>query len=74
MAIKLGRDPFARQNIRRQRVNGPRTDCKNCGGQCIDRHGGRYLWEFSVDPDSGRRYPIGDGLYCSVSCFNAYNG
>lgn len=64
--IQTGRDPFARQDIRKSSVPGR---CTFCGS--ANRYG--KTWQYRVEPDAGRAYEI-RGQFCSIGCLNVYHG
>lgn len=68
MQIQFGRNPFARENIRRRRVPG---ECSWCGNQ--NQHG--KSWQYYVEHDEGPRHdgPI-KGQFCNIDCLNSYHG
>lgn len=63
--IKIGRDPFARQTIRKESTKGV---CHWCGGH--NRRGGVY--RYYADLDSGHVYYLA-GQFCSIGCLNSYH-
>lgn len=63
--IQTGRDPFARQDIRKTSTPGK---CLWCGQS--NRYG--KVWIYRVDPDGNRPYDI-SGKFCSIGCLNAYH-
>ena len=64
--IHTGRDPYARQDIRKTSVPGT---CRFCGSQ--NRYG--KVWQYHVEPDAGRPFDI-PGQFCSIDCLNSYHG
>lgn len=68
---QVSRNPFAREELHRESVRfyWGETICRWCGGT---RKGGK-LWQYRIETDGGTIRRI-DGVYCSVSCFRAYNG
>lgn len=66
MAIVTGRNPFAREDVRKKKVH--TTDgCDWCGS---DYKG--YLWQYYVVPDAGRQNEI-KGRFCGIECCNSYH-
>jgi hypothetical protein len=63
--IQTGRDPFARQDVRKSSEHGK---CSFCGNS--NRYG--KVWKYRVEPDAGRTYEI-SGHFCSIGCVNAYH-
>lgn len=73
MQIQTGRDPFARQTIRRRMVHGAK--CSWCGGQPY--RGGKPrdgAWQYYVDADSARESGDIRGTFCGIDCLNSYHG
>jgi hypothetical protein len=66
MRIQTGRDPFARQDIRKAPIAGV---CRWCGQK--NRHG--KVWKYRIEHDAGGvTYIIGE--FCSIGCLNDYHG
>ena len=65
--IKTGRDPFARQDVRRRQVEG---ECDWCGG-----HNAKgKVFVYIVEPDGllTRTHEI-PGVFCCIACLNSYH-
>lgn len=71
MAI-VSRDPFARQEVHKRREYGNST-CLWCGNQKHTPNGRKYLYQYSVESDGGRKSDV-PGLFDSVSCMRTYHG
>ena len=68
----VSRDPFAREELHRERDYGPAT-CDWCGQQRRTPSGRPYLFAFRIETDGGRTSAL-RGRFCSVSCLRTYNG
>jgi hypothetical protein len=66
--VKTGRDPFARQNVRKRQVWNGIKGCDNCG--CFNKRS--HVWQYYVETDTGRTYRI-SGVFCGVDCLNSYH-
>lgn len=61
------RDPFARTEVVRQRVEAPASaSCAWCGST------GR-LYHYGSETDGGRRHIDTRRCFCSTSCYDAYH-
>lgn len=71
--FKLGRNPYTRETVTKEKVNKPITalSCFWCGN--TDKRGNVY--KFKVPPDSiqNRDYFI-KGEFCSVECARIFHG
>lgn len=67
------RDCFARHEIHRKRFNCSLSDhaCSWCGNVKKTKKGKKYLFEYWLETDGGRKNEIG-GLFCSNDCYRAY--
>jgi hypothetical protein len=65
MTLQTGRDPFARQDVRKRAEKGC---CAFCGQS--NRYGN--AWRYRIEPDAGRAYDVAQ-LFCSIGCLNAYH-
>ena len=78
MAVKMGRDPYARTTVTKESVRCLNDQaCTFCGSHGRKLNLGRQLWRFSVERDSVRpnkSWLAGGKLFCSVSCINSYTG
>ena len=63
---RLGRDPFAREELLRQSVEGK---CANCGGT----NAKGKVYRYRRETDSGRTFED-KKLFCCNSCRDAYLG
>lgn len=64
------RNPFARTTLERMEFQpSPGTTCHECGST----NGRGNLYKFRTSPDAGRDAEH-RGLFCSLSCHNAYHG
>lgn len=78
----VNRDPFAREELHRERVhNGAvrqgylatKFECAWCGRtSCSPLARVPYLFRYTVETDSGRKYPD-NKLFCCLPCRRAYN-
>lgn len=69
MSRLISRDPFAREEVRREAVTATLQGCRWCGGTS----GQRNLYRYHVESDGGRRSTV-PGLFCSISCMRSYHG
>lgn len=68
----VSRDPFAREELHRQRVYPLREEtCAWCGQVKTAAHGKPFLFSYWIETDGGRHMPI-RGLFCSVECMRTY--
>jgi hypothetical protein len=68
----VSRDPFARTELHRSRVEVNGQTCDWCGGVC-ERKGKTVLYAYRIESDGGRHSDI-RGLFCSASCMRSYGG
>lgn len=71
----ISRDPFARSELRRERVYDPSQlppGCAFCGCYRSTPSGREFLYQYRTENDSGRTHDI-SGLFCSVGCLRAYH-
>lgn len=66
--IQTGRNPFARETVRKRKHEYKRT-CDFCGS--TNRRG--FVWQYLVDCDSRAGVVEIPGGYCSIGCVNAYH-
>lgn len=64
----IGRDPFARHDVIRQRVDDASGGCDWCGELSAKRKRYRY----GISPDAGREHFM-QGKFCSFSCCKSYH-
>lgn len=72
MSTLVSRDPFAREELHRDREYSGRT-CSECGRHRLTPHGRAFLYRYSVETDGGRTF-VDDRLFCSVGCRRAFYG
>jgi len=75
MAVKMGRDPFARHTVTKQSVrclNG--QECAWCGSRGRQLKLGTQLWRYNVEDDHRKSHIAKGRLFCSISCVNSYTG
>jgi hypothetical protein len=61
----VSRDPFAREELHKEPVEG---ECAFCGSS--NRYG--KVWKFRVEYDGGRKSEI-KGKFCSKACLSVYH-
>lgn len=66
----VGRDPFARFEIHKDRLYNPMSTCSWCGNVALFR-GKRCLYQFNIETDGGTKRP-GSRLFCSRDCWETY--
>lgn len=69
---QINRDPFARQETHRERVYGSHT-CKWCGNVNRTPKGRKFLFQYRVESDGGRKADI-PGLFDSIDCMRSCHG
>lgn len=76
MSQLMNRDPFAREELHREKVQVTAKTCTWCG--CVKRlrtsPNRPFLYRYWIEADrvmQSRNYI--NGMYCSQSCFHAYN-
>jgi hypothetical protein len=69
----ISRDPFARQELHRERVTVQIEACRWCDGVKRTPAGKRYLFQYHTESDGGRTFPH-SGPFCSKSCHDSYHG
>lgn len=69
----ISRDPFARQELHREReyVHTFRT-CDWCGQTKSTKSERRYLYRYRTETDGGRSHEH-RGLFCSKSCHDSFH-
>jgi len=74
MRIQTGRDPFARQTIRKRKVHPTNNgcyvvmpSCKWCGTT------ERTIWQYYVEDDQPNRDHDIPGVFCGIDCLNSYH-
>jgi hypothetical protein len=73
MSRLIPRDPFAREELHRERVYlSSGYTCVWCGNVHETNAGKRYLFAYHTETDGGRRFEH-RGLFCSKSCHDAYH-
>lgn len=69
----VSRDPFAREELHRERVYvGSTTGCDWCGSAKQTKGGRKYLYEYRLESDGGRTSTL-RGLFCCKGCLQDYN-
>lgn len=73
----INRDPFAREELHRERVHFPALSnppgCAWCGRtSCSPLAKVPYLFRYTVETDDGRKHPDVK-LFCCIDCRRAYN-
>ena len=67
------RDPFAREELHRERVYPAYQGCSWCGEIKRTPTTRTYLYRYWIETDGGRRFDQ-LGRFCSESCRKAYQG
>ncbi len=68
----VSRNPFAREELHKEREYGALASCAWCGGQKVTPNGREYLFRYRVETDGGRK--SGDRkLFCSLQCRRDYH-
>lgn len=67
----ISRDPFAREEIHRERVYDPSRGCSWCGNRNHTRKGRTFVYTYRVETDGGRKDHV-SGLFCSESCRKSF--
>lgn len=72
MRIQTGRNPFARETIRKRKIYTPdfykgKLCCDWCGNNT------NTLYQYFVDSDSRAGTTDIKGVFCSIGCLNSYH-
>lgn len=69
---KVSRDPFARTELHRTRVNiHDDRGCRECGQTNMDKRGVFYLFNYRTESDGGS-VSAHPAYFCSTTCFKNY--
>lgn len=69
----VSRDPFARQEMHREREYVVSRACDWCGGVRRTRNNRHYLFCYRIESDGGRKSDV-RGMFCSKSCMESFHG
>jgi len=72
MSALISRDPFAREEIHRERIYIGHGMCRWCGRVNNGTNGRRWLFQYRVESDGGRSNNI-EGLFCSIGCMRDFH-
>lgn len=75
MSALISRDPFAREELHRERAYNPaKNGCDWCGTTRQTPATGRaYLLKFWIERDDNARKLYVEGEFCCVDCMRAYH-
>lgn len=73
----ISRDPFAREEVHRERKYAHQdfnvaNGCKWCGNKRSTENGRLFLYQYRVEQDGGRKSDV-PGLFCSIDCCRSYS-
>ena len=69
----VSRDPFAREELHRERIYSPHAVCAWCGRTLYTPKRRPYVYRYRIESDAGRTSEL-SGMFCSVSCLRTWNG